>query len=108
MQIQCVPRPLRDARADLKAAKEYLRQYTYEILARLPSRCPGDARDKPHQQISPWDSDQGRGMVLHGPKSRAAVNYTLSGVEPHGSTRGVRPMATVAKHSQSYLVTSNI
>ena len=42
------------------------------------------------------------------PKSRAAVDYTLSGVEPHGPTRGVWPMATVTKHSQSYLVTSNI
>ena len=66
--MRCVPRPLRDARADLKAAKEYLRQYTYEKLARSPSRRPGDrvpgnARDKPRQQISPWDSDQGRGMV---------------------------------------------
>ena len=39
------------------------------------------------------------------PKYRAAVDYTLSGVEPHGSTQGVRPMATVTKHSQSYLVT---
>ena len=35
---------------------------------------------------------------LHGPKYRAAVDYTLSGVEPHGPTRGVWPMATVAKH----------
>ena len=41
-------------------------------------------------------------LTMHGPKSRAAVDYTLSGVEPHGSTRGVWPMATVAKHSQSY------
>ena len=31
------------------------------------------------------------------PKYRAAVDYTLSGVEPHEPTRGVWPMATVAK-----------
>ena len=45
---------------------------------------------------------------LHGLKSRAAVDYTLIGVEPHGPTRGVRPIAAVAKYSQSYLVTTNI
>ena len=61
--MQCVPRPLKDARADLKAAKEYLRQYTYDKLARSPSRRPGKARETPQQQISPWDSDRGRGMV---------------------------------------------
>ena len=42
------------------------------------------------------------------PKYRAPVDYTPSGVEPPGPTQGVWPMATVAKHSQSYLVTSNI
>ena len=31
------------------------------------------------------------------PKYRAAVDYTLIGVEPHGPTRGVRPIAAVAK-----------
>ena len=68
VRMRCVPRSLRDARADLKVAKEYLRQYTYEKLVHSPSRrpgnrVPGDARDKPRQQILPWDSDRGRGMV---------------------------------------------
>ena len=45
---------------------------------------------------------------MHGPKSCAAVDYTLIGVEPHGPTRGVRPIAAVANDSQSYLVTSSI
>ena len=63
VRMWCVPRPLKDARADLKAAKEYLRQYTYNKLARSHSRCPGEARETPRQQISPWDSDHGRGMV---------------------------------------------
>ena len=41
-------------------------------------------------------------------KSRAAVNYTLIGVEPHGPTRGVWPIAAVANDSQSHLVASSI
>ena len=41
-------------------------------------------------------------------KSRAAVDYTLIGVEPHGPTRGVWPIAAVANDSQSHLVASSI
>ena len=41
-------------------------------------------------------------------KSHAAVDYTLFGVESHGPTRGVWPIATVANHSQSHLVASSI
>ena len=41
-------------------------------------------------------------------KSRAAVDYTLIGVEPHGPTRGVWPIATVANDSQLHLVASSI
>ena len=63
VRMRCIPRPLKDARADLKAAKEYLRQYTYDKLVHSPSRRPGKARETPRQQISPWDSDRGRGMV---------------------------------------------
>ena len=41
-------------------------------------------------------------------KSRATVDYTLIGVEPHGPTQGVWPIATVTNDSQSHLVASNI
>ena len=41
-------------------------------------------------------------------KSRATVDYTLTGVEPHGPTRGAWPIAVVTNDSQSYLVASNI
>ena len=41
-------------------------------------------------------------------KSRATVDYTLIGVEPHGPTRGVWPIAAVANDSQSHLVASSI
>ena len=41
-------------------------------------------------------------------KSRAAVDYTPIGVEPHGPTRGVQPIAVVTNDSQSYLVASSI
>ena len=41
-------------------------------------------------------------------KSHAAVDYTLIGVEPHGPTRGVWPIAAVTNDSQSHLVASSI
>ena len=41
-------------------------------------------------------------------KSRAAVDYTLISVEPHGPTCGVWPIAAVANDSQSHLVASSI
>ena len=36
------------------------------------------------------------------PKSRAAVDYTLTGIEPHGPSRSVRPIVAPANRSQSY------
>ena len=36
------------------------------------------------------------------PKSHAAVDYTLTGVEPHGPTRSVWPIVAPANRSQSY------
>ena len=41
-------------------------------------------------------------------RSRAAVDYTPIGVEPHGPTRGVWPIATVANDSQLHLGASSI
>ena len=41
-------------------------------------------------------------------KSRATVDYTPIGVEPHGPTRGVWPIVTVANDSQLHLVASSI
>ena len=41
-------------------------------------------------------------------KSHAAVDYTPIGVEPHGPTQGVWPIATVANDSQLHLVASSI
>ena len=41
-------------------------------------------------------------------KSRAAVDYTLIGVEPQGPTRDVWPIATVTNDSQLHLVASSI
>ena len=60
--MRCVLRTLRDARADLKSAKEYVRESTY---GRAAGRS-GEIRDarETRQQVSPWD-DPGRhrGMV---------------------------------------------
>ena len=41
-------------------------------------------------------------------KSRAAVDYTPIGVEPHRHTRGAWPIATVANDSQLHLIASSI
>ena len=71
VQMRCVPRTLRDTKADLKAAKEYLRQNTYEKLAHSPTRRPGKPCDTPHQQASPWDSDRWRGMVCRSDRYQA-------------------------------------
>ena len=46
--------------------------------------------------------------VARSHKSRAAVDYTPISVEPHGPTRGVWPIATVANDSQLHLVASSI
>ena len=63
VQVWCVPRSLKDARADLRAAKEYLHQHTYDKWAYSPGRRSGTTRDTHWQQVSPWDTDQARGMV---------------------------------------------
>ena len=41
-------------------------------------------------------------------ESRATVHYTPIGVEPHGPTRDVWPIATVTNDSQLHLVASSI
>ena len=49
-----------------------------------------------------------KGTSARSHKSRAAVDYTPIGVEPHGPTRGVWPIVAVANDSQSHLVASSI
>ena len=61
-KMRCVPRTLRDARADLKSAKEFMRGSTY---GRVTGRS-GEVQDarEARQQVSPWDdSGRHRGMV---------------------------------------------
>ena len=61
--MRCVPRTLRDAKLDLKSAKEYIRECTYGKLGmRSPTRRPGD-KEAHRQAVSPWDASRGRGMV---------------------------------------------
>ena len=52
-KMRCIPRTLRDARADLKSAKEYVRESTY---GRVTGRS-GEVQDarEARQQVSPWD-----------------------------------------------------
>ena len=47
-------------------------------------------------------------IIARSHKSRAAVDYTPISVQPHGPTRGVWPIATVANDSQLHLVASSI
>ena len=63
VRMSCVPRTLRDAKVDLKAAKDYIRECTYGKLGtRSPMRRSGD-REAHRQAISPWDASRERGMV---------------------------------------------
>ena len=61
--MRCIPRTLQDAKVDLKAAKDYIRECTYGKLGtRSPTRRSGD-REAYWQAILPWDANRGRGMV---------------------------------------------
>ena len=63
VRMRCVPRTLRDAKVDLKAAKDYIRECTYGKLGtRTPTRRSGD-KEAHRQAISPWDASRERGMV---------------------------------------------
>ena len=65
MRMRCAPRTLRDAKLDLKSAKEYIRECTYGKLGtRLPTRRSGD-KEAPRQAVSPWDTSRERGMVRY-------------------------------------------
>ena len=59
----CIPRTLRDAKVNLKAAKDYIRECTYGKLGTCsPTRRSGD-REAHQQAILPWDASRERGMV---------------------------------------------
>ena len=61
--MHCIPRTLRDAKVDLKAAKDYIRECTYGKLGmRSPARRSGD-KEAHQQAVSPWDASRERGMV---------------------------------------------
>ena len=63
VRMRCILRTLRDAKVDLKAAKDYIRECTYGKLGtRPPTRRSGDTH---RQAVSPWDASRERGMVRH-------------------------------------------
>ena len=65
VRMHCVPRTLRHAKVNLKAAKDYIRKCTYGKLGTCsPTRRSGD-REAHRQAISPWDASRERGMVRH-------------------------------------------
>ena len=64
VRMRCIPRTLQDAKVDLKAAKDYIRECTYGKLGtRSPMRRSGDVKEAHRQAISPWDTGRERGMV---------------------------------------------
>ena len=68
VRMHCIPRTLRDAKLDVKSAKEYIRECTYGKLgAHSPTRRPGN-REAHRQAVSPWDASRGRGMVRRADK----------------------------------------
>ena len=63
MRMCCAPRTLRDAKLDVKSAKEYIRECTYGKLGtRLPTRRSGD-KEAHRQAVLPWDASRERGTV---------------------------------------------
>ena len=63
VRMHCTPRTLRNAKLDLKSAKEYIRECTYGKLGtHSPTRRPGD-KEARRQAVSPWEVSRGRGMV---------------------------------------------
>ena len=63
VRMRCIPRTLRDAKVDLKAANDYIRECTYRKLGTCsPTRRSGD-KEAHRQAISPWDASRERGMV---------------------------------------------
>ena len=63
VRMRCIPRTLRDAKVDLKAAKDSIRECTYGKLAtHSPTRQSGD-KEAHRQAILPWDTGRERGMV---------------------------------------------
>ena len=63
VRMRCAPRTLRNAKLDLKSAKDYIRECTYGKLgAYSPTRRSGN-RDAHRQAFLPWQDSRGRGMV---------------------------------------------
>ena len=68
MRMRCAPRTLRNAKLDLKSAKEYIRECTYgKLSTHLPTRRPGD-KEARRQAVLPWEASRGRGMVRRSDK----------------------------------------
>ena len=64
VQMCCVPRTLRDAKVDLKAAKDYIRECIQgKKGTHSPTRRSGDVREVHRQANSPWHTGRERGMV---------------------------------------------
>ena len=63
VRMCCILRTLRDAKVNLKAAKDYIRECTCGKLGtRLPTRQSGD-KEAHQQAVLPWDASRERGMV---------------------------------------------
>ena len=63
VRMRCIPRTLRDAKVDLKAAKDYIRECTYGKLGtRSPTRRSGN-KEAHQQAVLPWNASRERGMV---------------------------------------------
>ena len=69
------------------------REYKREAEARERSDAPPTEEERPEQPIAPVTKDAPAAdeeiIICTVPKSRAAVDYTLTGVEPHGPTQSV-------------------
>ena len=64
--MRCVLRTLQDAKVDLKAAKDYIRECIHgKKGTHSPMRRSDDVREVHQQANLPWDTGRERGMVRH-------------------------------------------
>ena len=106
-----------------KILQDYAMRYPDEKLSDEDELEEGGLADLvgPQREQHPKDSEKGadgstsertpkkkKAKNARSHKSRATVDYTPIGVEPHRPTRGVRPIVAVANDSQSHSVASSI
>ena len=107
-QVDTTPRnwiPAQLPRSVTEIAKIDMETDLHSILTSTSNFIKSLVEVKTHRKV---DLEDKKIKHARSHKSCAAVDYTPIGVEPHGPTQGVWPIATVANDSQLHLVASSI